>query len=392
LDSPIIDVAIGISAMFLLIAVAASAVNEGAEAALKRRSKFLRAGIAKLLGDDPVTVFKARRKAERLRNVDYDPAALTNLVYDSPLIKALGKYAGSLTPKGDAAKQEKKDKDPSYIPGETFASAVIGTAANLERLTFEAAGKLEDARKLEIVDSANDVFQRIEQLDEPAWLKAFAAEAKGSTDHVADEAKRAAARLEALKTRIATHFDDAMDRVAGWYKRRTRWWLVLWSAVLVVGLNSDAIAVSSTLWSDDALRESVVAQAALIEQPTAQTCPDLAAEEGKDGTAFVDDVVGCVTEAVDDVEKLNLPLGWPGAPWSGLGEDNPDPRLPAGAVGMAVKALGLALTIGAASLGAPFWFGLLNKLTNLRASGSAPKRTDEKEKEKAAAAAVAAGN
>jgi hypothetical protein len=41
------------------------------------------------------------------------------------------------------------------------------------------------------------------------------------------------------------------------------------------------------------------------------------------------------------------------------------------------KLAGLALTTFAVSLGAPFWFDLLNKFMNIRSAGKAP---DEKSK------------
>ena len=37
-----------------------------------------------------------------------------------------------------------------------------------------------------------------------------------------------------------------------------------------------------------------------------------------------------------------------------------------------LKLLGLLITIGAISQGAPFWFDILNKVTNLRAAGRPP--------------------
>ena len=40
------------------------------------------------------------------------------------------------------------------------------------------------------------------------------------------------------------------------------------------------------------------------------------------------------------------------------------------------KFVGLALTIGAVMLGAPFWFDLLSKLGRLRNSGAPPTATD----------------
>ena len=43
-----------------------------------------------------------------------------------------------------------------------------------------------------------------------------------------------------------------------------------------------------------------------------------------------------------------------------------------------IKALGWMLTAAALTLGAPFWFDLLQKFVNLRGAGGKPKREDEK--------------
>jgi hypothetical protein len=40
-----------------------------------------------------------------------------------------------------------------------------------------------------------------------------------------------------------------------------------------------------------------------------------------------------------------------------------------------LKILGLLVTAAAVTLGAPFWFDLLNKITNFRLSGPPPKRS-----------------
>ena len=45
-----------------------------------------------------------------------------------------------------------------------------------------------------------------------------------------------------------------------------------------------------------------------------------------------------------------------------------------------MKLAGLLVTAGALSLGAPFWFDLLNKLVNLRAAGKKPKTPEEEKK------------
>jgi hypothetical protein len=43
-----------------------------------------------------------------------------------------------------------------------------------------------------------------------------------------------------------------------------------------------------------------------------------------------------------------------------------------GLLGDALKLLGLAITIGALTFGAPFWFDLLNRFGSVRNSGTKP--------------------
>ena len=53
------------------------------------------------------------------------------------------------------------------------------------------------------------------------------------------------------------------------------------------------------------------------------------------------------------------------------------------------KILGLAVTILAVMLGAPFWFDLLNKVTNLRGTGGKPASSSGNDNTTAATPAVA---
>ncbi|RPH79952.1 MAG: hypothetical protein EHM80_06530 [Nitrospiraceae bacterium] len=68
-----------------------------------------------------------------------------------------------------------------------------------------------------------------------------------------------------------------------------------------------------------------------------------------------------------ETEKLGLPIGW--------SRESKDPKaLPSDVGGWALKIIGLLLTAIAVSLGAPFWFDVLNKLINIRSAGKQPER------------------
>jgi hypothetical protein len=90
-------------------------------------------------------------------------------------------------------------------------------------------------------------------------------------------------------------------------------------------------------------------------------------------------------EQVEETERAlrSLPIGWnckaetadgsDGSTtdyWACVKQKLPQLRL--------VQILGWILTAAALSLGAPFWFDLLNKFINLRGAGEKPARDDEK--------------
>ncbi len=153
------------------------------------------------------------------------------------------------------------------------------------------------------------------------------------------------AGAEDLLPKLQAWFDDAMDRVSGWYKRTAQLITIAIGLFVVLLLNADTVMIADGLARDPAVRAGVVAAAQ---------------QEASKQTQTLD-----LTTFEKQANQLQLPIGWSGA--SG------DPRsLPSDVAGWLRKGLGLALTIVAISLGAPFWFQLLNKLLNLRMSGTPP--------------------
>jgi hypothetical protein len=148
--------------------------------------------------------------------------------------------------------------------------------------------------------------------------------------------------LGAAQKAIEGWFNDAMERVSARYKRRTQMWTLVVASLITVAMNADTIHFAGRLWLEPALRSMAVAAA------------------------------GHATLAASDaaVAQLGQMIGWQGAQdWS--------------VVGWLERALGWLLTVGAVSLGAPFWFDTLNRFVNIRAEGRSPE-----EKAQAVAAAT----
>jgi hypothetical protein len=147
-----------------------------------------------------------------------------------------------------------------------------------------------------------------------------------------------------------------MDRVSGWYKRRTQIALTVIALIVTLLANADALQIGRSLWNDDAVRAAVVAQAQQAVSK-GQATPD----GGKDASQAAE----TLSQQVSDVKSLELPLGW--------STDPKDPRWFDSGWGAAGKVLGLITTTLALTLGAPFWFDLLGRVSRLRTTGK-PER------------------
>ncbi len=155
--------------------------------------------------------------------------------------------------------------------------------------------------------------------------------------------------LKKLHSNIEIWFNNAMDRVSAWYKSRTQTIIFIIALLVVLGTNADTIRIGKALANDDAMREAIVAQA----QEYVKSNPSPGAADSAKSPQ------DRIKQNVAELQQLGVPLGYKG-------------ETPEGFNWWLNKILGLLLTVGAASLGAPFWFDMLNKLINIRAVGKSP--------------------
>ena len=171
-------------------------------------------------------------------------------------------------------------------------------------------------------------------------------------DAAQGDLNRAQAHLEAW-------FDSAMDRVSGAYKRATQLVIFLIGLGVAVVLNVDTISIVDFLYSNDAARAAVVAHAERLATDPADT------------QLSESDVRGLVTLG----ESVGLPLGWTWQEWENKTAE--DTWLTSWATAL----LGWLLTAFAATLGAPFWFDVLNKVMVIRSTVKPHEKSPEEASE-----------
>jgi hypothetical protein len=314
-DFPAFDVALGLIFVFVILSLVCSAIMETISSVLAWRADYLKKGLQSLLSED-----------------------LMNKVFAHPLVDPLIRSSRDVSPRlkkipvvRDVARWSRRTRYPSYLPSRTVISALLNL--DVKERTEEASATVDDA--LTQMQKAVDDIKVVRVKNA---LSLLLVQAREGTDK-AEEA------VERFRRSAETWYEDTMERVSGWYRRRVQ--LVLWIVALVVALllNVDTLNIGSTLWRDDAVRAAVVAQARQAAQ---------------------EEEPGAVTE---DLKELSIPLGW-----SFDGGASPQ-DLPSGWESWLGKAIGLVLTAAAVSLGAPFWFDLLGKVARLRSTGVPPPTT-----------------
>lgn len=259
-----------------------------------------------------------------IRNLLNDPAVkvpsadgaggegLVTSFYSHPLIKSL----------------EENGKPPSYIPSRTFALTVLDLIAPA------------DPKGLRTI---TDLRAAVEKLEKDSLVrKALLV----MIDDAGDDLKK-------LQANIEIWFNNSMDRVAAWYKTRTQTIVIIIAVVVVLATNADTVRIGKALSNDQALRDALVAQA---QEYVKTTPPPGTPDAPKPPAAKIKEI----KENVTALQTLGVPLGYGG-------EEGPY-----GFTFWLSKILGLLLTVGAASLGAPFWFDMLNKFINVRSAGKSP--------------------
>ena len=229
---------------------------------------------------------------------------------------------------------------PSYIPDRNFAVALMDIVAR--------GGSLTDPQGASAASPTLDpasLRARIESIGNLPVQRALLS----ALDMAHDDLATAQKNLE-------DWFDSSMDRVSGWYKRRTQGILMAVGMVLAVAMNADTIAIVKHLYHDDDARQAIVAQAQAVQQAPASA--EANAEERLDAS-------------LDRLKELPLPLGWsngfPPAKW----------QEPGGWTLFFSALLGWIITGLALTLGAPFWFDVLNKIMVIRSTVKPKEKSPE---------------
>jgi hypothetical protein len=286
--------------------------------------------------------------------------SLSDSFYNHPLIKSLGRPG----------------KHPSYVPSKTFALALVDIFAKGQAGTGTADQTLAQIKT------------SIDNLPDGEVKKSLQALLLNGSDS-----------LDKVEAKLEGWFNDSMDRVSGWYKNRVQVWTIVIASVVTILVNADTIQIAQKLMINPALRDKIVQEAkATNAPPTDQTAPTLTAQQKDDLSSLTgwteefrifhhldacadpslrgaSSETDCRAESDQQVKTNTNPkfvAAWNSDAFPGM-------QLLGGLLFpwlwtvVPTHVAGWILTAIAASLGAPFWFDLLNKFMNVRAAGTSPR-------------------
>jgi hypothetical protein len=317
MDLTLLDVAIGMVMIYSLLSLICSTINEGISSFFALRAATLQKGLENLLGSD-----------------------LAKQLYDHHLVQGL-------VQKDIVFRGKRK---PSYIPTRTFVVTLLDTLNG----SFPAT-----------TDEVRAAIQKLPDAGVKRALLALVDEAQGNLDQA--------------KKNLGVWFDHSMDRVSGWYRRKVQLIILLLGVLVSFGLGVDTTATVKMLWGDSALRGALV-DAAQNQVKSQQ--PALPAAAGTASTTPNFDQVG---KSLNELQTQFTSLDIPTYPlkdvckdWDNVQKTEPKPASCPKAwysllfFWLGRHWLGFIITSAALSLGAPFWFDLLNKLVSMRSAGQKP--------------------
>ena len=372
LQNAAIDVTIALILMYLMLSLLCTVINEFIATKLKLRAKSLASAIEQLLDNQAlrnafyrhgliVTNMRATATgpqstmggvssvASGVRDmISSPPAGLSTQPATPPVVPpessalAAGPVVSVPAPIGP-------ENHPSYLSSRSVALALIAS--------------LDPAKP---VPGIQDIEKTVKNLP-PGRIR----------DVLLSSLLEAGTDVDKLRASIATWFDDSMERLSGAYKRQLKWISMLVGLIVTIAFNADSFTVAITLWNDQDRRASVVAIATkMVHEPLSK------APEGVDDATLHNAI-----KKTEDTLR-SLPIGWNcNGNSAAVTVPADQTHRPLGSWECAKKNLttltlmqvfGWMFTATALTLGAPFWFDLLQKFVNVRGAGGRPKREDEK--------------
>lgn len=408
--SAIIQVVAGVIFVFILLSIVVTEVNNLIARATKLRAKNLRNNINQIIEDpvirakvythpliqlvkaDPIAPSRriAPDEAAKVANgavtsVDWiDPKAFVDVVLNTIKAESDQQLFGSLLNVIDGM-----PPGPERRGLRAMVNRIVTSGQGMKDLR-NALPYVQDRRyRSALSDIMNQIDEEVSQLGvEPnANVGLMAGIRQIENQRLRNSLATvmySADNMDAARQNLETWFSNSMSRATDNYRARMKGLSVVVALVFALALNIDTLNIARTLWEDPTRRDQLSSELNYsVQSGELQTQVDTALPASDDEFRAnqaapaneLEDAFGtsvAIANQLQDLEDLSLPIGWtlqnvsgepyllndPNNLWNYFPDNNPK-----GWLGLlAAKFLGIAATAFAAAQGAPFWFGIVNRV------------------------------
>ncbi|MYD08541.1 MAG: hypothetical protein F4X02_00730 [Chloroflexi bacterium] len=406
----IIQVAAGVIFVFILLSIVVTEVNNLIARATKLRAKNLRNNINQIIEDpviqakvythpliqlvkaDPIAPSRrispeeaAKVARSAVTSVDWiDPKTFVDVVLNTIKAESDQQLFGSLLNVIDGM-----PAGPERRGLRAMVNRVVATGQGMKELR-NALPYVQDRRyRSDLSDIINQIDEEVSQLGvEPSANVGLMAgirqiESQNLRNSLAT-VMYSADSMDVARQNLETWFSNSMSRASDNYRARMKGLSVVVALVFALALNIDTLNIAQTLWEDPAQRAQLSSELNYsVQSGELQTQVDSALPAADDEYRAnqaapaneLEDAVGtgvAIANQLQNLEDLRLPIGWtlqnvggdpqllndPNNLWNYFPDNNPN-----GWLGLlAGKILGIVATVIAAAQGAPFWFGIVNRV------------------------------
>lgn len=346
---PIVDLVLGIIFFYFLLSLISSSILEIVLTVKRTRAKVLEEWLLQIFDT-------------RVTNAKGQLVKFGKEIIDHCTVTALS---------------SKTNSGPSYIDAKNFASALLDKiAGNANQQSFTNINDIITALNNTTVISAD-------------LKKSFLLYAHEASDTINTVTVKTTGPMEMFRSKLENWYDTNMDRITGTMKALyTRRFTMIIGIVVTLLLNADTVTITKYLYSNDDARARVAAKAyATGTDKNIQSAIDslgtrLAANDTAKITSLKE-LQGAINEKVSSINtthaalKESFPIGWNKPEFAG------ERKWYEWALFGIFKLVGLAVTVLAIMMGAPFWFDILNKIANLRGTGPKPASSTDNDFNKA---------
>lgn len=317
LNNSALDVALGLIFIYAVYSLLATTLTELVASMLNQRGEILKKGIKRMLDNDDPQPAKSQEDEGQPSSDNPLDENLSPTFLAKPEIKYLGKknLLG-------------KTRFPSYLKSKTFVNTLLDT------LGFAFSDKADLSVLKKKLNPKNETHKILINLIDQADNK-----------------------VDKFKASVEEWYNETMERVSGWYKRRIQLITVITGVLIAFVLNVNTIEIAKVLGTDEDARVAMVQAASGYVTNLNNTRDTTSAQKSIEEINA--DVKELIQESNNVQSVMNLPY-----PSFKKGESS---------VTFWSYIIGCLATAIALSLGSPFWFDLLNKFVQMRGSGTQEK-------------------